>query len=127
MSSGVACSSPRPALPRWPALAALLAAEALALTLRFDTDTLRGQPGLWSAALAAGLAAWSAGLLAGLLAPPLQRSTYALVRAILDVTATEVLAEPGRFVIGTPAFAVHVAPECSGYEGLGLVCVFLAV
>lgn len=243
MASDATISPPVPAaLPRWVGLGVLLAAEALALTLRYDTETLRGQPGLWSAALAqahhlshaavavvlavvllgggrllrefrrlalrrtrsalwplltahagafavffrmtavvfeaplspamrgvaavawlfsgaltvalallvllpaadwlrllrrsgtvlaigtvAGLAAWMAGLLVGCVSPELQRSTFTLVRGLLHWSVADVIVDTGRFVIGTPTFTVHVAPECSGYEGLGLVCVFLAV
>jgi exosortase/archaeosortase family protein len=30
-------------------------------------------------------------------------------------------------MVSTPSFAVHIAPACSGIEGIGLVSVFLAV
>jgi len=31
----------------------------------------------------------------------------------------EVVANPARLVLGTPSFEVEIAPECSGYEGVG--------
>src|SRR5262249_31854116 len=38
----------------------------------------------------------------------------------------EVVCNPAHGEIGTPAFRVEISPECSGYEGVGLVAVFLA-
>src|SRR5262249_4955353 len=35
--------------------------------------------------------------------------------------------DPASFIIGTQAFRVRIAPDCSGYEGIGLIWVFLGV
>jgi exosortase E/protease (VPEID-CTERM system) len=244
MSAGLAGPRPETQLPlaRWGCLAALLALEVLALTLRFDTDTLRGQPGLWPALLrqahhlphlavavavalllfagrrlrdelsralpspprplaawaclvghgaafaafagvtalllegrvcagrsssfwiagwivlaaawvgllaaaalppplwfrlsrrcavpvlaaaAAGFLAWVASLFAGELWRPLRQITFALVRWLLAGCGQEVVCNPAHGLIGTPRFQVAIAPECSGYEGVGLVAAFL--
>jgi exosortase E/protease (VPEID-CTERM system) len=34
---------------------------------------------------------------------------------------------PATLTLGTPAFSVEIAPECSGYEGIGLILVFLSL
>lgn len=83
--------------------------------------------GVFALALGAGVGAWAMGLLVGIAAPTLQQATFSLVHNLLSVTGVEVVQDPTRFRIGTPTFVVYVAPECSGYEGLGLVCAFLAV
>ena len=45
---------------------------------------------------------------------------------MLRLAGLEVVSDPDRFVIGTPGFRVRIAPACSGYEGIGLIWVFLA-
>jgi exosortase E/protease (VPEID-CTERM system) len=78
------------------------------------------------AAVAAVLAC-GAGMLTGFLWAPLRESTFWLVRTILNICATHVVCDADTAVVGTRTFRVHIAPECSGYEGIGLVCVFLGV
>jgi exosortase E/protease (VPEID-CTERM system) len=39
----------------------------------------------------------------------------------------DVLYDREDHVLGTPGFMVAIAPQCSGYEGIGLVTVFLAI
>jgi exosortase E/protease (VPEID-CTERM system) len=77
------------------------------------------------AGLLVGLAAAGAGRLTGLLWVPLGRSTLVAVRCLLGLVCTEPVYEPSRFILGTPSFSVHIAPQCSGYEGIGLVWAFL--
>lgn len=55
---------------------------------------------------------------------PAARVTFALVGILLRPFASSVIADPRTLIIGTPAFSVQIAPECSGYEGIGLVTVF---
>src|SRR5262249_8170051 len=76
--------------------------------------------------LLVGVAAWGAGRVTDTLWTQLAGSTVLLVRWVLWLGCPEVICEPGRFLIGTPSFQVTVAPECSGYEGVGLIWVFLA-
>jgi exosortase E/protease (VPEID-CTERM system) len=90
---------------------------------------------LWVAALLAGVAA-------GILRHPfqslwmsssfsvgtvLQSTTFDFVQVVLRHLLPHLVAEPARFVLGTPRFLVYIAPECSGMEGLGLVLVFTLV
>jgi exosortase E/protease (VPEID-CTERM system) len=53
--------------------------------------------------------------------------TFRLVYLILTLLYADVIIYADRFILGTPGFIVEVAKECSGYEGMGLVTVFLAV
>jgi exosortase E/protease (VPEID-CTERM system) len=53
--------------------------------------------------------------------------TFAGVRTGLEWLSDDVVCEPAQRVIGTAGFRVQIAPECSGYEGLGLIGVFLTL
>ena len=53
--------------------------------------------------------------------------TFWATRHLLALVSTDVISEPDTFVLGTSAFRVRIAPECSGYEGVGLVCLFLGL
>ena len=58
---------------------------------------------------------------------PLGRSTMWLVYHLVRPFAAEVVYHPEDFVIGTQSFQIVIAPKCSGYQGIGLVSVFLGV
>jgi uncharacterized protein len=75
-------------------------------------------------ALALGAVAVAAGRSAQELWLPLRRATFAAARAALGVIEPSVIAEPETLILGADDFAVVVAAECSGYEGLGLALVF---
>ena len=79
----------------------------------------------WS--IAAGTTVWAAGLLTEALWPPLARYTFAVVRWVLSGFYADVISDPNLLRVGTPAFRVVIAPECSGYEGVGLILAFLAI
>jgi exosortase E/protease (VPEID-CTERM system) len=81
--------------------------------------------GVFLAALAVGAAACSAGRVTGALLAPLNAATLVSVRAALAVLVGGAVYRPGEGVVGTEAFHVEVAPECSGFEGIGLIWVFL--
>jgi exosortase E/protease (VPEID-CTERM system) len=87
------------------------------------TETLpiaAGCAGVGVAALAAGLAAES-------LWVPLGQSTLWLVVQLLAPFTSDLVLAPEGFIVGTSAFRIGITPECSGYQGIGLICVFLAV
>ena len=70
-------------------------------------------------AVAAGLATVSLwGQLSGV--------TLDSVAAVLDALVSPIYFDPETAEIGTPDFSVKVAPICSGYEGIGLILVFLS-
>ena len=74
-----------------------------------------------------GAAAWLSGFATEALWMPLARYTFAIVAAILGLIYPEVVSDPARLVLGTPAFKVTIAAACSGYEGVGLLLAFLAI
>jgi exosortase E/protease (VPEID-CTERM system) len=51
----------------------------------------------------------------------------AIAFAILRTFDSSAYVDPHTFTIGTRLFSVQVAPDCSGYEGIGLVVVFVAI
>jgi exosortase E/protease (VPEID-CTERM system) len=75
--------------------------------------------------LVLGLAAWGTGLLAARSWEPLGRATFWVVHGLLRCVYPDTVCRPEAFEVGTPAFAVRITPQCSGYEGVGLVWVFL--
>jgi CAAX prenyl protease-like protein len=56
----------------------------------------------------------------------MSQGTMWIVVGLLRVFVPEVIYQPSEFVIGTPTFQVQIWAPCSGYEGIGLIWVFLA-
>ncbi len=79
------------------------------------------------AAIAAATAAWLGGEIAQTYWRPLASGTFFLAEQLLRLAYPNVIADPARLLLGTPPFLVQIAPQCSGYEGVGLVTVFLAI
>ncbi len=77
--------------------------------------------------VAAGFSAWALGLMGDQAFVPLARVTLGSVVSLLDHVEPEVIYDPGRSLIGTPQFAVTMAPMCSGFNGIGLFWVFFAL
>ena len=77
--------------------------------------------------LVVGTAAWAGGFLTEESWRPLAEYTFIVVQWLVGLIYTETLADPGRLVIGTAKFRVTISPECSGYEGIGLIVAFLGV
>src|SRR5262249_40123349 len=77
------------------------------------------------ATVAIALGALSAGRLADLLWQPLANSTFWIVQRLLHLAYSDVVADPATLIIGTNQFSVQIAPACSGYEGIGLISIFL--
>jgi exosortase E/protease (VPEID-CTERM system) len=85
--------------------------------------------GRWGLVLGFGLgsAAWAGGFLTQELWRPLARYTFAVVQWILHGLYADTVSDPAALVVGTRSFKVSIAPECSGYEGIGLILAFLGV
>lgn len=72
-----------------------------------------------------GLAAWWAGYYAAhTLREPLRVPTLWLTDKLLGVFEREYFVDSEKFQILTSRFSVNIAPECSGFEGMGLMAVF---
>ena len=89
-------------------------------------ELLRMLGGALLLGMVVGLLAWRAGLYTEGLWTPLQKATLGLVAGMLKLMAGEIVYLPAEVQVGTPTFWVTVAPVCSGYEGIGLISVFIA-
>jgi exosortase E/protease (VPEID-CTERM system) len=74
---------------------------------------------------AVGLAAWRVGEISEDLWQPLARWTLWVVYGLLHLFCRQPVCEPENVAVGTPTFTVGIADSCSGYQGIGLICVFL--
>ena len=72
------------------------------------------------------LVAWGAGLAALGLWDHLGRVTLDAVAGTLGFLVSPIYFDPAEAAVGTEEFWVEVAPVCSGYEGIGLIIVFLS-
>jgi exosortase E/protease (VPEID-CTERM system) len=70
--------------------------------------------------------AWAAGLTTLGLWEPLGRVTLDAVATMLEVFVSPIYFDPSDAAVGTEEFWVRVTPVCSGYEGIGLIIVFLS-
>jgi exosortase E/protease (VPEID-CTERM system) len=126
--------SPSPAAGAGIALVAWAATGLTALGFWAAAAFADGRVGVpvWygSMALAAGSAAGVTAAAIGRAATglwfPLSRSTLWVVHGLLSLVYADTLCLPANLVVGTPSFVVRVEPECSGYEGIGLILTFLA-
>ncbi len=98
---------------------------AVALPMEFWVPLLRRITAVLLTGVVVGLTAWAAGLLTLRAWGPLGQSTLWTVRGLLGLMGCDVVCDPAEFLIGTRTFQAVIAPECSGYEGIGLVWVFL--
>ena len=80
-----------------------------------------------AASLAAGTAIWAASFITEGLWTPLARFTFKVVTSVLGLVFAETVSRPDRLIVGTPKFKVLITPECSGYEGIGLILAFLTI
>lgn len=55
----------------------------------------------------------------------LNKITFSAVEAILSLIYPVLTVDTSVFLIGPPEFVVEITPECSGYEGMGLIAAFL--
>jgi exosortase E/protease (VPEID-CTERM system) len=73
-----------------------------------------------------GAAAWATGLASERLWVPLAGATFDVVAPLLQLLFPgQVVCDVATKVVGTQTFAVAIAPQCSGYEGMGLMVVVL--
>jgi exosortase E/protease (VPEID-CTERM system) len=79
------------------------------------------------AGTAAGLVAFLFGLVTAEFWKPLGQGTLWLVFYIADLVFGNAILDSANFVVGTSSFSVSIAPECSGYEGIGLIAAFCGI
>jgi exosortase/archaeosortase family protein len=79
-----------------------------------------------TAGSAAGIAAAAIGSVSTSLWYPLSRSTLWAVHGLLRPLYPDLVYLPADLVVRTGSFGVRVEPECSGFEGIGLILTFLA-
>lgn len=111
----------------WAALgvASLAFWGSISLPMELWIPLLRRGTGALLSGVVVGLAAWAAGLLTTWVWRPLGQSTLWTVCGLLGLIASDVVCDPAEFTIGTGRFQVEIAPGCSGYEGIGLIWIFL--
>ncbi|TSA44670.1 MAG: exosortase E/protease, VPEID-CTERM system [Deltaproteobacteria bacterium] len=56
---------------------------------------------------------------------PLIRPTFLAVEWLLLAFGQDVVSQPAGHLLGTSQFAVEISPHCAGYEGIGLISVFV--
>ncbi len=87
----------------------------------FTTETR-----VFMAALAVGILAWMLAGYAQVLWTPLSDLTFRLSATLLNQLYPEIFVDIESKQLGVMNFIVGIAPECSGYEGMGLMVVFTA-
>jgi len=86
---------------------------------------VRSAPAVLLGGAAVGAVAYLAGQVTDASWSSLAAMTFWVVERLLRGIMPEVLADPQQYVIGTPGFLVAVRPPCSGYQGIGLLWVFV--
>jgi exosortase E/protease (VPEID-CTERM system) len=74
-----------------------------------------------------GTLAWAVGFLSEQLWTWLARYTFAVVQWVLGLVYPATVSDASKLIVGTPTFRVFISPQCSGYEGIGLILAFLSV
>ena len=70
-------------------------------------------------------ASWVLGFLTNRAWEPLLGPTFLAVKWLLLALGQEVVSQPADLLLGTSQFAVAISPACAGYEGIGLISVFV--
>lgn len=86
---------------------------------------VRSAPAVLVGGAVVGAVAYLAGQVTDASWSSLATMTFWVVERLLRGVMPELLADPQQYVIGTPDFLVAVRPPCSGYQGIGLLWVFV--
>jgi exosortase E/protease (VPEID-CTERM system) len=78
-------------------------------------------------AVGVGLASYGLGNWMQELWGPLQHATFQIAATVLGLLGQAAVNRPDEFVLGTSRFAVRITAHCSGLEGIGLTCAFIAI
>jgi exosortase E/protease (VPEID-CTERM system) len=79
------------------------------------------------AASLVGVGVWGSSQFTQELWHPLATATLWIVYSLLRLLYADVSYDLADYTIGTSAFEIVIAPSCSGYEGIGLITLFLAL
>lgn len=74
-----------------------------------------------------GILSWYFGELAEFSWQPLAEYTFYLCHQLLALIYSDINYNLSDRILGTTNFRVQISPECSGYEGIGLIVVFFSV
>jgi exosortase E/protease (VPEID-CTERM system) len=58
---------------------------------------------------------------------PLSRYTFACVDWLLRLFYAQTVSRPTILLVGTPSFRIGITPQCSGFEGVGLLLAFMTL
>jgi len=106
---------------------AVICCAAAALPARAMLTFARGAWKILLVSAAVGAAALLAGNLTDAAWRTLGRLTLHAVAVLVSCLAHDAVVDPVHMEVGTRRFSVEISPECSGYEGIGLIWVFLGV
>ena len=79
------------------------------------------------ASLVAAVAVWLFGLVTQTFWRPLAEATLFVAQGLVGAVYPNVDYDPVKGTIGTPSLLLEIAPQCSGYEGIALVTVFVSL
>jgi exosortase E/protease (VPEID-CTERM system) len=96
-----------------------------AMPARVWISLVRQNSFLVSAGVIIVAASWILGFFASRAWEPLDGPTFKVVEWLLTAFGQEVVSEPAELLLGTPQFSVEISPACAGYEGIGLISVFV--
>ncbi len=85
----------------------------------------RARAGMIGGTAVLGLIAFLVGRLAQGLWMPLRQATFACATFVLALLSPTAVADPKTLELGAQQFVVEIAPQCSGYEGVGLTWAFV--
>ncbi len=110
------------------AFSTVVFAALMAAPLRFYRHFFTQNYRLLGLALGVGLAVWLLAMYTRELWGPMSELTFVLSALLLHVLQGDLMVVyPDDKILGLGDFLVNIAPACSGYEGVGLVCAFVAV
>ena len=118
---------------RWPVLWTLSGAIMLLLWLfalappRYWWQLVRHEYVALLGASLVGVGAWGSSQITQEFWHPLAGGTFWFVRHLLGVVYSDIHYNLPEKPVGTATFEITIAPECSGYEGIGLVTLLLAL
>ena len=108
-------------------VATVACCAAVAVSGRALLTFVRRASGLLLISLAVGAVALLAGSYTSAAWRPLGRLTLRMVATLVSFVATDGFMEPAHMLVGTRRFSVEISPQCSGYESIGMIWVFLGV